>query len=1490
MPSQKPRNHRKQRDSRRSDGDNRSSQDSRTEAVGTRTDDSVTPSVSRFTKIAWLLVGLVAVLGGWFLFGPSTASTSTIQAPKAIGPDPRVMPRSGYSGPAAFSSARSTIAVSPDGSLTAWAFDSTELTVCNGIWTADEPDLSQLITLRGHSEPIKQIVFSGFGDLIATASADSTVKIWETGSGQQLVSLNDHNGPVNAVAFSPDGVSMASGGQDGTIRLWDAYGGLPLTTLCELESPITALNYSPTANWLAAADESGSLKLWELETGREILNLEIPESQIIDSADAEPAISQHARIDRIMFSPDGKQLVATAGDDTLLRWRASDGKVLPKVHLEDNRILSFAFSPGGEAIATSGIDGRLVVTQIRNESILGEITTPEIPLLLQYAVDGVLRWSKFDRDDLAKIGFRDLAAEIAARSQLAEGAIGGFVIPEGMTISVFADETMVANPAALCFDRNGALYVAETFRFDTEVGLGYAGRETWLLDDLKNQTPSDRLAMYEKYAADREDGMAPHTKFSERIRRLVDTNGDGKADQTTIFADGFREPLTGTGTGLLAVDGHLLYTCIPDLWQLTDTDEDGVSDERDSLISGFGVKASLPHGLHGLTRGPDGKIYFSVGDRGYKIKTAEGEVLHNPSTGAILRCNPDGSQLEEIARGFRNPQELAFDDFGNLFTCDNNSNQGDQARLIYVMPGTEAGWEMAFETMPAEFPLGPWNLDRLWETASTHDSAAVLPAIAHLGIGPAGFAAYPGVGLPDRYQQHFFLCDFADAPETSGIRSFALEPSGAGFIIRDQHTFVGNILPTDIEFGPDQSVYISDWIRGADSDGLGRIYKADFEHATTNYESAHWLTADLSAKTVEQLIAKLEHPDRRVRQRVHLQLAKRGTMAVPGLQERLIDQGSQLARIHTIWALGIIANKIPTERENCLTTIATCIQDPDAEIRVQCCKVLGEARYLASSKQLIDALKDDNPRVCASAAFALGNLQINDATEPLLELLKRNTNQDPFLRHAASYALSKTATAQDLALNVTAESELIRMGVLLAMRRNRSPDLIGFLNDSDPKIVIEAARAIHDLKIGQGQEALASKLNGYRTEETFLRRAINANLRQRDIESAKRLTVFIDNAKVPDHIKEVALDAIRNWKTPPIRDPVMGTAWEDATVITQEQIQSALTTVLQPWLINCLVQVQYPHQEELMLIADSLEFQVGDISWIGDAQRPVNVRLSLLNQLKKRDDPKVDQAIQIAARSHDGPLRIRAAELMATKDPDSACEVLTEIIEQKRAEHSVTDQQAALVAIGKINAPQVDQLLTQMLSDLIVGKVPPPLKYEVLSIANERQDANVQKQLAEVLQFLGQQQTLAAKYQAVLHGGSPERGRLLFEHHTALQCVRCHKVDQLGGKVGPDLSRIGSKVSREYLLESLLMPEKQIAKGYEGVLVALDNGKTLSGVIESESDKVLNLIDGEGNAVEVTKSEIVQRRDGRSVMPANLLENINSSDLRDLIEYLASLQ
>jgi len=1417
----------------------------------------------------WLLVVIGLIAGVVFQMRRTSVDSKPVPAAQV---DPSLIPPTGHAGPAAFATSRSNVAISPDGSLTAWAFDSNELTVCLGLWDDEEPDLSQQITLRGHTERIHQIAFSGFGDLIGTAGKDGVVKVWETGSGQEIVSLEDHDGPVNAVTFSPDGVSMATGGEDGTVRLWDAYGGLPLATLCELASPITALAYNPKGNWLAAASRKGSLQIWEMETGRKVL--ELPRN------DSSP-------IDRIMFSPDGDQLVASGDPSRLERWRSGDGQTLPTITLEGNQILGFAFSPGSEAIAVSGIDRRLLVTNLKNDSILADIKTPEIPLLMQYAGDGVLRWSKLSRDDIAKMGERDLAASLAALSGLAESAIDGFEAPDGLEFKVFADETMVSNPAAICFDEQGAMYIAETFRFDTEVSLGYAGRESWLLDDLKNQTPADRLAMYEKFAANRDGGMTTHTKFSERIRRLEDTNQDGKADKSTIFADDFCEPLTGTGTGLLSVDHQIIYTCIPNLWTLSDRDGDGKSDKREAILTGFGVKASLPHGLHGLTRGPDGKIYFSIGDRGFMVKTKEGSTLHTPSTGAILRCNPDGTELQQIATGFRNPQELVFDDYGNLFTCDNNSNQGDQARLIYVLPGIDAGWEMAFETMPADYPLGPWNMDQLWQTTEQHGSAAVIPALAHIGIGPAGFTHYPGVGLPNRYQDHFFLCDFADAPETSGIRSFALKPQGAGFSVVDQHTFVGNILPTDIEFGPDQNIYITDWIRGADSDGMGRIYSAKFQ-SKINEDSVsvkgNWLTRDISNLPIEQLVDKLEHPDQRYRQRAQFVLADRGEASIDLLIRTLQTSENQLARIHSIWALGMIAKQSPAQKESCMRSVMDLLTDSDSEIRAQCSRVLGEVAWQESAQKLIDKLADSDSRVRAMAALSLGELRASEATDALLTVLRANADADPFLRHAASWALSKTTSLDELETKSNDPDRSVRLGILLAMRRIGAASVTRFLDDPETELVLEAARAIYDLPIQSALNDLANHLLIGPDLESFQRRSINANLKLRDENSAHRLIDLIDREDVPSSTKSIAIQAIKNWTQPPERDPVMGTIWLDDQPSVLETAKTSAANVIEPWLRETLQEKSLDLDHELMLAAESLEIEVGDASWIIDPQRDPRSRLLLLNRLADSQSNERDLAIQNASKSESSILQIRAAELLSVKDPDGATKILIDLL----GSGNEREQQRALTALGEINSPQVDQLLVGMLHTFSSGGIAPTIKYEVLSIANERQSPSVQRALANVLGYLGQQTSLAAKYQAVLQGGSAERGRLLFEHHTALQCVRCHQIDDLGGRVGPNLSNIGGRVSREYLLESLLDPEKQIAKGYEGVLVALSDGSTVSGVIESETDSQLQLMRQDGSTVQIKKSEITQRRGGRSVMPNNLLEHVNSSDLRDLLEYLAS--
>ena len=111
--------------------------------------------------------------------------------------------------------------------------------------------------------------------------------------------------------------------------------------------------------------------------------------------------------------------------------------------------------------------------------------------------------------------------------------------------------------------------------------------------------------------------------------------------------------------------------------------------------------------------GPDGKLYFSIGDRGFNVTTREGK-LAVPDTGSVFRCDPDGSELEVFATGLRNPQELAFDQYGNLFTGDNNSDSGDKARWVYLVEGGDSGWRIGYQFMESPYSRGPWNAERMW--------------------------------------------------------------------------------------------------------------------------------------------------------------------------------------------------------------------------------------------------------------------------------------------------------------------------------------------------------------------------------------------------------------------------------------------------------------------------------------------------------------------------------------------------------------------------------------------------------------------------------------------------------------------------------------------------------------------------------------------------------------------------------------------------------
>ena len=316
---------------------------------------------------------------------------------------------------------------------------------------------------------------------------------------------------------------------------------------------------------------------------------------------------------------------------------------------------------------------------------------------------------------------------IAKASDEGIKAIRSFRVPGGLKAELFAAEPLLANPVAFCVDEKGVVYVAETFRHGDGVTDTRSHME-WLDDDLASRSVADRVAMYKKYLGSKFESF--HVQH-ERVRRVVDRDGDGRADASTVFADGFNDPAAGIGAGVLARKGDVYYTCIPGLWKLRDTRGDGRADERKLLHDGYGVHVGfLGHDLHGLKFGPDGRIYFSIGDRGFNVKTFDGKTLAVPDTGSVLRCNPDGTELEVFATGLRNPQELAFDQFGNLFTGDNNSDSGDRARWVYLVEGGDSGWRIGYQFLETPYTRGPWNEEKLWYPSFAGQAAYIVPPIA----------------------------------------------------------------------------------------------------------------------------------------------------------------------------------------------------------------------------------------------------------------------------------------------------------------------------------------------------------------------------------------------------------------------------------------------------------------------------------------------------------------------------------------------------------------------------------------------------------------------------------------------------------------------------------------------------------------------------------------------------------------------------------------
>ena len=376
---------------------------------------------------------------------------------------------------------------------------------------------------------------------------------------------------------------------------------------------------------------------------------------------------------------------------------------------------------------------------------------------------------------------------------------------------------MLANPVAFDFDEKGRLFVSETYRYRTSV-LDIRDY-MWMLElDLASRTIEDRAPCIARCSASRPRTSPSKAKSCAWSKTR---NGDGVADKSSVYADGFNSELDGIASGVLARHGKVWFTNIPSLWLL---EGEAGKAKKTELLRGFGVRYNFTgHDFHGLVMGHDGKLYFSIGDRGTHVTTKEGSVVDIPDEGAVFRSNPDGTELELVHRGLRNPQELVFDEHGNLFTGDNDSDQGDQERLVYVVEGGDSGWRVGYQHAPLG-KGGPWMRESLWKPRFDGRPAYLLPPVCNIEDGPSGLTYYPGTGLTPEYAGHFFITHFKGSIARSGIQTYTIKPNGATFTPTSSQQFMGGVLPTDVTFGPDGVLYISDWVDGWPKSQKGRIY------------------------------------------------------------------------------------------------------------------------------------------------------------------------------------------------------------------------------------------------------------------------------------------------------------------------------------------------------------------------------------------------------------------------------------------------------------------------------------------------------------------------------------------------------------------------------------------------------------------------------------------------------------------------------------------
>lgn len=1003
-------------------------------------------------------------------------------------------------------------------------------------------------------------------------------------------------------------------------------------------------------------------------------------------------------------------------------------------------------------------------------------------------------------------------------------------VPDGFEVDRVAGPPLVDFPVCADFDERGYLYVAD-------------------------QSSGSSAAPTEQF----EKGL-------NRIVRLEDTDGDGRFDARTIFADhmGFSE-------GVLCHAGSVFVTTPPVLWRLTDTDDDGIADVREEWLRQ--TVTGCANDLHGPFLGLDGWIYWAKGAFAKQTHSREGREPFVTRAAHIFRARTDGGDVEPVMTGgMDNPVEVVFTERGErIFTTTFLQHPGGGARdgLIHAIYGGVYGKSNQV-------------LDDHKRTGN------LMPVLTHLGpAAPCGLARYDSHVFGEEFRSNLFACCF----NLRKVTRHVLEPDGATFRTRDSDFLVSDSVdfhPTDVVEDADGSLLVLDtggWYRLCcptsqlqKPDILGAIYRIRRKDAPPlddpRGQSIAWKNAGAAAAA--DIAALLGDARPAVRKRAISELAERDQDAIHVVEEVLRNSASSVSRRNAVWTLTRIDSSSARE------AVRLALHDADEGVRHAAIHSVGVHRDSGARGQLVAVLRDDSPAIRRAAAEALGRLEDARAVPALLEASSDASGR--VLEHSLTYALIEIAAPAETTVGLSSPNPRTQRAAAIAL-------------DQMDGGIVDPLTAVSWL--GSSDETLKMTATWLVTRHpewgpdlaTFLKKSLlstDSTTPQR-IQLARILTSSASHAAV----RSLLHDAVANWRT---RD-------QSAVVALQAMGRAGLKPAPSPW-SQAIASALGAKNPELILEAvatasrlqfgdgDHAELSAGLLRIANDTSRTETIRLQALSSVPGRL-PELPPELFDFVRSSVSP-----SKLVQTRS--RASQVLAKTTLNRAQLITLTD---ALVSAGPLDLPGLARLFRQQMDDdlgqrllgalevsigraglrgdelkALIDAVPEALKSRATQLNEQlERDAKTQRgKLTEILDALPE--------------GDIRRGQLVFRSEKAA-CYACHEIGYIGGDVGPDLTRVGKIRTEADLLEALLFPSATIAQSYEPVLVITDTGETHNGILREDTQDELVLATGPTAVVRVARSDIASVQASQvSVMPTGLDKQLSSQELADLLAFLKASQ